>query len=583
VVWSLKTDTAAPLAVSRATITLPPGQQLAVSAGQVLAFSPDASHLAYVATQGGVQQLYLRRMDRFDADPVPDTRGASNPFFSPDGQWLGFVAGGKLKKISLSGRVAQALGDVGPFAFGASWGSENIAFASYSSVLQQASHDGGASKPITRFENGETLHSWPQFLPGSRAVLFTALTAGSTAIAVQQIGGQRRNLISGQGTSAASYVSGYLIYGQVADLMAMPFDLDRQQIREGSVAVPVVSDVLQSGAPQYTISATGSLAYVSGSTQRLNTRLVWVDRRDRKEYALAAPARSYYNQPRLSPDGTRIAVDVVESAGKMQVWLYDIRRDKLTPFTFEGLNRHAVWTPDSGRLIFMSNKEGPTQIFWRAADGTGEEERLTNNRLTSTGDILQIPYSSQNGMLTFIKAVRPTEAELWVLALGAPSSGTQRDRQEQRLVVQKVAIDGGPQLSPDGRWLAYASDELGQRQIYVQPFPGPGGKQQISTDGGNEPQWNPSGRELFYRSGDKMMAVDINTQGSADGKPRLLFQGDYMKTPAGWVRPNYDVSSDGQRFLMIKPVDEAPAVLNEIHVVLNWTEELKRLASAETK
>jgi len=527
-------------------------------------------------------------MDRDDAEPVPDTRDATGPFFSPDGQWLAFMAGGKLKKISLRGRVAQELTDIGLYG-GATWSSEHtIAFAPYASVLRLASDDGGPSKAITRFENGETLHSWPRFLPGDKAVLFTAITSIPSAIAVQPVGGQRRNLISGQGASAASYVSEHLVYAQAGSLMAVPFDLDRLQIKQGAVPMPVVSNVMQyqgTGAAQYSVSATGSMAYVSGvAPQTHKNELVWVDRRDQKESPLGAPARTFYNQPRLSPDGTRVSVDIVETSEKMQVWLYDIRRDTLTPFTFEGVNRHAVWTPDSKRLVFMSNREGPTQIFSQQADGSGGMDRLTNSRPTAAGDILQIPYSiSQNGLLTFIKLVRPTEAEMWMLPLGDFSADSRRNGQEQRLPVQKYAMDGGPELSPDGHWLVYASDESGQRQIYVQAFAGPGGKQQVSTDGGNQPRWNSNGRELFYRSGDKMMAVDISPQGSAAGKPHELFQGAYLTGPTDWVRPNYDVSQDGQRFLMLKTVDEPQAPLNEIHVVLNWSEELKRLAATEAK
>jgi serine/threonine-protein kinase len=586
VVWNLK-PVPAPLAVTHFTITLPPGQQLAGLGDQAVALSPDARHLAYVATAGGVQQIYLRAMDRDDADPVPDTRGATGPFFSPDGQWLAFVADGKLKKISLRGRVAQELADVGLLGSGADWGSEHmIAFSPYSSVIQLASDDGGPSQPITRLENGETLHSWPRFLPGNKAVLFTAITSTPSAIAVQLIGGQRRNLISSQGATAANYVSGHLLYAQAGNLMAVPFDLDHLQIKQGAVPMPVVPNVMEySGtrAGQYSVSASGSLAYVSGGAQlRHDSKLVWVDRKDQKEYPLGAPARSY-NQPRLSPDGTRVAVDVVETSEKMQVWIYDIRRDTFTPFTFEGANRHGVWTPDSKRLVFMSNREGPTQIFSQPADGSGGMDRLTNNRLTAAGDILQIPYSISNGWLGFVKLVRPTEGEMWVLPLGDFSADSRRNGQEQRLPVQKSVLDSGPELSPDGRWLAYASEESGQRQIYVQAFPGPGGKQQISTDGGNEPRWNSNGRELFYRSGDKMMAVDISPQGSAAGKPRVLFQGPYVTAVGGFVRPNYDVSPGGQRFLMLKHVDEPQAPVNEIHVVLNWSEELKRLAAAEAK
>jgi serine/threonine-protein kinase len=552
-----------------------------------LALSPDASLLAYVATQRSVQQIYLRAMDEFDASPITGTEGATDPSFSPDGQWLGFIANGKLKKISIRGGVAQELTEIGTFYSSASWASEHtIAFAPYSSVLQQVSDEGGTPQPMTRFEKGETLHMWPQFLPGGKAFLFTVATSGPTGIAVQKIGGERRTLIPGQGVSGASYVLGRVIYVQAGNLMAVPFDPDRLQTRKGFVPAPVISNIMQyavNGAAQYTVSATGSLAYVLGSAPRVNSELVWVDRRDQKEYPLGTPARPY-NQPRLSPDNTRVAVDVVETTEKMQVWLWDLARGgPLTPFTFDSVNRHAVWTPDSKRLVFMSNREGPTQIFWQLADGTGGLHRLTNNRLTAAGDTLHIPYSiSRSGIVTFIKLVRPTEAELWALPVGALSGDTPHDGQEQRLPVQRAALDGGPQLSPDGRWLAYASDESGQRQIYVQAFYDSGGKQQISTDGGNEPQWNPNGRELFYRSGDKMLAVAIDPQGIA-GKAHVLFHGPYLKGANGWVRPNYDVSADGQRLLMLKPVGETQTPLTEINVVLNWAEELKRLVPAEDK
>jgi Tol biopolymer transport system component len=308
---------------------------------------------------------------------------------------------------------------------------------------------------------------------------------------------------------------------------------------------------------------------------------VWVSRNG-MEHPVGAAARAY-NQPRLSPDGRRVAVDVIEKAQNMQVWLCDLTRDTFAPFTFQGLNRHAVWTPDGKRIAFMSNREGTTQIFWQLADGSGGLQRLTNNPPTTTADVLSIPYSwSPDGQsLTFVQAVPTKEAEFWVLHVDNPSARSDQADGAQRMPIQMRAPDGAPQLSPDGRWLAYASDESGRREIYVQPYPGPGGKWQISTDGGNEPQWSRNGRELFYRSGNRMMAVDIATQtGFAAGKPRQLFEGRYLVTATGWARPNYDVSPDGQRFLMLKPVErEAP--VTQINVVLNWSEELKRLAPAK--
>jgi serine/threonine-protein kinase len=583
VVWNLK-PSAEPQPVTRFTITLPPGEafsgldsaardsRLAQSA---LALSADGSQLAYVATlRGDVQRIYLRAMDGFDSRPLPGTEGAIDPFFSPDGQWLGFFADGKLKKVSVSGGDAQVLTAVPEGSSGASWTREHtIAFAPYLSVLQQLSETGGALSPLTRFEKGETLHTWPQFLPGGNAVLFSAVTSSPTAIAVQPIGtGERRTLARGQAVTMPSYVpSGHLVYAQAGNLMAVPFDVDRLESKGN--AVPVEQGVLR-----YTVSASGSLAYVSGTPETRASRLVWVSR-DGTEQLLDAPAR-VYNQPRLSPDGRRVVVDIVEDAQKMQVWLYDLARDTLAPLTFEGVNRHAVWTPDGKRIAFMSNREGATQIFSQLADGSGGLERLTSNPPTTTADTLHIPYSwSPDGQLTFVKVVPASGAEFWALQA---SSSSKEVRNAQRVAVQVRNPDGAPQLSPDGRWLAYAADdESGRREIYVQPYPGLGGKFQISTGGGNEPQWSRDGRELFYRSGNKMIAVAIATEGGfVAGKPRQLFEGNYITTLAGWVRANYDVSPDGQRFLMLKRVDQGRERPAQINVVLNWSEELKRLVPA---
>ena len=572
--WILKPSPSLPRPVTRFTITPPLGQHLAGLDQLALALSPDGSQLAYVAAaRGTAQKIYLRAMDSTEARPVPGTEGASDPFFSPDGEWLGFFVGGKLSKISVKGGVAQTLAGVASYTFGASWSSRGmIAFSPYSSVLQQVSDAGGTPQPLTRFEAGETIHMWPEFLPAGKAVLFSAISAGPTAIAVQQIGsGGRRDLIRGQPGNMPRFAPPeYLIYAQADNLMAVPFDLERLEVK-GS-AVPVVQGVLpsgSSGAAQYAVSDTGTLVYVSGQSQAPESRLVWVSRHG-TEQNLGAPPR-IYNQPRLSPDGRRVAVDVIQRTEDMQVWLYDVSRDTFAPFTFEGVNRHAIWTPDGRRIVFMSNREGPTQIFWKLADGSGGLERLTSGTASATADVLPVPYSfSREGqLLAFVKLIPAAEAELWLLHLG--------DRKVQRFL-QSRAADGAPQFSPDGHWLAYASEESGRREIFVQAYPGAGGKWQISVDGGNEPQWNPNGKEIFYRSGDKMMAVDVSTQeGFVVGKPRELFEGHYVHTGGVYVRANYDVSPDGQRFLMLKPVEQGQAEPTQISVVLNWTEELKRL------
>jgi serine/threonine-protein kinase len=370
--WNLKPSPPQP--VSRVAITLPPGQQLAgLDSGPAVAISPDGTHLAYVARQAGAQQLYLRAMDSLDAKPIPDTEGAIEPFFSPDDRWLGFFAGGKLKKVSVSGGAALSLADV-PGLGGASWGSQGtIIFpVTTNGVIEQMADGGGTIQPLTRFENGSLTQRWPEFLPGGKAVLFaagpTAITFTNAQVAVQAVAtGQQRNLI--QGGMPRYALSGHLVYAQKGSLMAMPFDSQRLAIT--GAAVPVVEGVLQSpvtGAAQYSISDTGSLVYVSGGVQATRLGLVWVSRNG-AEQPLATPAHAYVF-PRLSPDGRRVAVGITES--ESQIWLYDLSRDTLSRFTFEGnYNPVPVWTPDGKRIAFESNKEGVPNLFWQLADGSG--------------------------------------------------------------------------------------------------------------------------------------------------------------------------------------------------------------------
>jgi eukaryotic-like serine/threonine-protein kinase len=571
-IWNLK-PSPSPQPVTRTVINLPTGQQLAgLENGPAVALSADGTHLAYVARQGGTQQIYLRAMDNLEARPIPGTEGGIGPFFSPDGQWVGFFAGGKLKKVAVSGGAALTLGDAA-LPRGASWGSHGtIAFAPTAvSALQQMPDAGGASQPLTRLEKGDISQRWPEFLPGGRAVLFAAGPSGinfsNAQVAVQSAGtGERRNLIQG-GMYPRYAPSGHLVYAQGGSLMAVPFDPQRLTIT--GAAVPVVEGLLQSpvsGAAQYSFSATGSLVYVSGSVQSAQSRLVWVNRKG-AEQPIAAPARAYLN-PLVSPDGRRLAVGITEL--ESQIWLYDLSRETLTRLTFEGnVNNRPVWTPDGKRIAFESNKEGPGNIFWQLADGSGRLERLT----TSEYNNFPMSWSPDGQLLAFLEVTPTTGYDIWVLRLG--------DRKAQPFL-RTPFNESVPRFSPDGRWLAYISDESGRWEIYVQPYPGPGGKWQISTEGGTEPVWNRNGRELFYRSGDKMMAVDIAAQPSfIAGKTRVLFEGRYEPTPG--TTPNYDVSPDGQRFLMLKSGEAGEAAPTQVNVVLNWFEELKRRVPTGTK
>jgi Tol biopolymer transport system component len=570
-VWNLKPSPSSPAqAVTRTVINLPPGRELAgFESGPAVVISPDGTRLVYAATQGGIQRLYVRAMDSLlEAQPIPDTEGASSPFFSPDSQWLGFLAGGQLKKISVGGGAAATI-TISAYA-GANWGSHGmIAFPPANlSFLQQVPDAGGAPQRLTRLGKSDSSHRWPEFLPGGKAVLFAASDGATNwtnaQIAVQVVGaGERRSLVQG-GTQPRYVPTGHLLYAQGGNLMATTFDPQRLQVTGASV--PVVDGVVQSvssGAAQYSISTTGSLVYVPGGVQGAGRKLVWVDRNG-AEQPFAAPAHAY-ESPRLSPDGQRIAV-VADS----QIWLYDLSRETLTRLTFEGnTNSRPVWTPDGKRIAFYSTKDGQLNLFWQLADGSGGLEKL------ATSDFINVPVSfSPDGQLLAFHEANPTTGEdILVLRLS--------DHKVQPFL-RTSFNEADPRFSPDGRWIAYMSDESGHSEIYVQPYPGPGGKWQISTDGGTEPVWNRNGRELFYRNGNKMMAVEITTQPSfALGNPRVLLEGPYMLATV--PISNYDVSPDGRRFLMIKPTEQAQAAATQINVVLNWFEELKRRVPAGTK
>jgi eukaryotic-like serine/threonine-protein kinase len=581
--WNLMRSPATlPPLVSRLVINLPPGDQLAALDYPAIAISPDGTQLAYVAIHSRIRQIYLRKLDSLEARPLPGTEGANTPFFSPDGGWLGFFADGALKKISVSGGAAETLA-VAANPRGGSWTSNGrIVFTpNGTSTLVQVSEVGGAARPLMQLDNGELTYRWPNVLPGSKAVLFDviganpqivvqSLNAGSSVAAgpSEAVAGERRSLVP-DGTSPHYAASGHLLYAQGGNLMAAPFDPGRLQLT--GPAVPVVEGVLQlgnsNGAAQYCLSATGSLAYVAGGVQALE-HLVWVNRNG-TEQPLAAPPHAYL-WLRISPEGRRVALTIEEQ--ETQIWLYDLARETLTRLTFVGnVNELPVWTPDGKRIAFSSSKEGLRNLFWQMADGSGGPEQLTTSGFSS---ISPSSFSADRQLLAFHENNATTGWDLWVLRLS--------DRKAQPFL-RTSFNEAAASFSPDGRWLAYISDESGRYEVYVQPYPGPGGKYQISSDGGTEPVWNPNGKELFYRSGDKMMSAEIAMQsGFSVSKARMLFQGPYVR--ATGVSPFYDISHDGQRLLMIKPGDQTSSTsLNQIVIVQNWFEELKRKVPTEEK
>ncbi len=365
-------------------MTLSATERLAGLNNPAVALSPDGTHLVYVASRGGSQQqLYLRAMDSLEAEPIGGTEGAEDPFFSPDGQWVGFWARGQLKKVSISGGATLTLAD-GRNSRGTSWGpNETIVFAPIAREgLWQVSAAGGAPQELTTLKEGETSHRWPQLLPDGKTVLFTVGIGGSYGdahIAVQRLEeGEHRVLIRG-GTFARHVPTGHLVFYRAGTMMAVLFDPVRLEVT--GMPAPVLEGIQSSpnnrGVGHFSLSHLGTLVYVpGGASEGGSSSLVWVDREGAVE-PLGAPPHAYRG-PRLSPDGQRLAVEIAGT--KRDIWVYDIARQTLTRLTFEGENQQPQWTPDGKRVTWRSIRDGvPGNLFWKLADGTGAVERLTTS------------------------------------------------------------------------------------------------------------------------------------------------------------------------------------------------------------
>ena len=403
-------------AVTRLTVALPPGEELVVASYPAIALSPDGTQLVYVARGGGIQQLYVRSIDSLESKPISGTEGASAPFFSPDGQWVGFFAEQKLKKVPVTGGSSLILCDASS-PFGGSWGPNDTIFFAPAALsgLWQVSAMGGTPQSFTKLdrEKGEISHRWPEVLPGGKAVLFTTWTGpgwDESQIEVQALGGgERRALI--QGDYGYYVPTGHLVYSRrgTGTLMAVPFNLARLEVA-GSAPVAVADSVSEgaNGATHYSFSGHGLLAYVPGTSRPSESRMVWVDRNGKVE-PLAAP-RHAYQAPRLSPDGQQVAVTA--AGAKEDLWLYNLARGTFTRLTSEASSQVSTWTPDGKRVAYRATRAGLRNLFWRMADGSGAEERLTN------GEGSQTPGSwSPDGQALVFTDDSPTVPDIWVFRL----------------------------------------------------------------------------------------------------------------------------------------------------------------------
>jgi serine/threonine-protein kinase len=554
VAWSLLRPI--PLVVSRFDLNLPPEEALTHLDDPVVAWSPDGTRLVYAG--GSPRKLYVRPIDRTEATAIQGTEGAIAAFLSPDGQWAGFYGEGKLQKVNLGAGLPITLCDIPRGEeMGASWGdNDTILFAS-SAGLFLVSASGGTPSTVSTPDprQGEISHRWPEFLPGAEAALFTVWSGSpeTSRIAVLRLDtGERRVLIEGASFARFS-PTGHLVYARGGQLISAPFDARTLEVIGPSVplSLPVTTHAAH-GTAHFAVSRGGSIVLVPPVPPPERT-LIWVDRNGWTR-PLTESRRAYVD-PRLSPDGKRLAVTV--RVGTAYLWIYDLERDSFTRLSTGPEEDAANWTPDGERVSFRSRGKGP-YVAWRAADGSGEAEKLTSGAATA----LRHSWSPDGKWLAFDDRHPESGQDIWLL----PLEGERR----ARVFLQTRADERAGDFSLDGRWLVYISNESGRFEVYVRPFPGPGGKWQISTDGGSDPRWARNGREIFYRAGDRMMAVEVDTERSLRlSKPKMLFEG------RNWSG-GYDVTADGQRFLMIRS-EEEPAP-TRIHVVLDWAEELKAKA-----
>jgi serine/threonine-protein kinase len=529
-----------------------------------MAISPDGSAIVHSGGSSGL--LHLLPVDGGPARPLAGSDGASIPLFSPDGQWVGFFAGGKLLKLPVAGGTPVTLCDNCPGA-SATWAADGrIIFER--GGLWSVPDSGGVPQPLTQLVAGQASHSWPDMLPGGKAIIFTSTTSlgwnyGDVVLKNLETGEQRS--IAVQATTARYVPTGHVAYVQGGVLKAAPFDLDALDFT--GPAFTVLENVMESssGAAHYSVSASGALAYVPGGILGGDRTLVSVDRSG-KEEPFDAPKRRY-GYFRLSPDGETLAIQI-DWPG-IEIWLYKFPDRSLTQLTRGGAE-FPWWTPDGSRVTFFSSRSGVPNIFWQRADGTGEAEQLTRSEHPVDHSF---SWSPDGRTLAFTVNHPETDLDIWMQPTGDPAQARPYLRTDSR--------ECCPVFSPDGRRIAYLSNQSGQSEVYLSPIPGPARPMKVSADGGVEPLWSRDGKELFYWSNDRqLMAVEVPSDTSlASGAARPLFGGTFLSAAASW-RTRIDITPDGRRFILIRRGAQEDET-KELRMIPNWFAQLTERFAAQ--
>jgi len=535
------------------TIQVPPG---ALIPSMPVAISPDGRRLVLATTNG----LSVRDLDRTADRPISGTAGALDPFFSPDGQYIAFFAGGRLKKIAVAGGTPVTLCDV-PASRGGSWGPDGtIVFATPNTALMRVSSDGGEPRPATTLDAalGEASHRQPQVLPDGKTVVFAAgpaVTANEwneAHIVVQSLVTGERHVLVARGSSPR-YAAGTLLYLAGHTLVAQRFEPERPDVRR--TAVPVIPDVMRSGSGggAFSLAANGTLAHVAASPPK-PASLVWADRRG-AIVPLPLPAATYV-VPRISPDGSRVAVTVSEPDS--DIWIYDVLSGRGTRLTSDGKSMWPLFTTDGSRVVYSSTRTGSASLHWTRADGSGGDENLL-----ATGFINRADGWSRDGQLSYMQVEPATGADIWTMRPGTSS--------QPSAVLRTRFEESGAVFSPDGRWMVFHSNDSGINEVYAQPYPGGGPRVQLSRDGGMSPLWTPDGREILFAHFNEIWSVLVSGGATPSfGEARKLFGGPfYLQIGAR----NFELGRDGRLILVSRGETPPPAAVN---VTLNWLAEVQR-------
>ncbi|RMG67449.1 MAG: hypothetical protein D6715_04730 [Calditrichaeota bacterium] len=548
-----------------------PGQQILRTDIPNMAIAPDGRTVVYTLAENGISRLYRRTFTSFDAEPISGTTNATAPFFSPDGQWVGFLSDGKIKKVPLRGGSAETICEAPGFR-GASWGPGNqIVFSpTYGGPLKWVSASGGPIHPVSRLDSlhGERTHRWPQVLPDGEWVLFTIGDQNNpnsyveAQLALQSLKTGERRMLNIQGEMARYVEPGYLIVGRSGALLAAPFDL--KQMKTTAPLQSVLADVdgdAGSGISYFDVSRTGHLLYLSGKRDQ-NLQLVWVDLHG-KNTPLDLPTRPY-NTPRVSPDGSQLAVTVgLVNGNNNDIWIYHLKTHNFSKFTFGNGMFDPVWSRDGKNLYFVSGAGDSVGVMVKPLDG------LSEGRVVLAQSVPQFPISiSPDGRQMILNGLAGAgEGELSLLNLENPAT--------PRQLFSTADYEYSGQISPDGKYLVYGSNETGRLEIYVKTFPDLRGKWQVSNEGGTSPLWSPDGRYIYYISNlAEMVRVPIRREPRfSPGNAEALFDVSMMNFPNSPIH-NYDIDPDGRRFIMVKKTNFASSSF-AINLVLNWMDEVQ--------